>query len=211
MEEPKPSETEKKPQDPVEDPNLNPDPKESGKAVNGDGERGGVAVGSESEADQSTSRSPSGSKKSVRWSPELVSESTYNSTSSDGSNPYVTSSPANSSSAASSSSFSLKGAYLRVEYVFSIICVCIRVCVNVLDFLYTETVSSVRNVLGRWGKSVGETTKEAEDLARNTWQHCELRFLFRLLLWSYSDYGMNLIWLNLDFLDFKCPVSICVN
>ncbi|EXC09733.1 hypothetical protein L484_019831 [Morus notabilis] len=136
MEKPKPSETEKKPPDPVEDSNLNPDPKESGKAVNGDGERGGLAVGSESEADQSTNRSPSGSKKSVRWSPELVSESTYNITSSDGSNPYVASSPANSSS-----------------------------------FSFNETVSSVRNVLGRWGKRVGEATKEAEDLARNTWQH----------------------------------------
>lgn len=116
MEEAKPSETEKRRQNPAEDPN--PDPKDASKAASG-----GLESGSESQGDQSANRSPPpGSKKSVRWSPELVSESTYTNT--------------------SSSSFSFK-----------------------------ETVSSVRNVLGRWGKSVGEATKEAEDLARSTWQH----------------------------------------
>ncbi|KAF5747333.1 GLABRA2 expression modulator [Tripterygium wilfordii] len=30
---------------------------------------------------------------------------------------------------------------------------------------------SVRDTLGRWGKRVGEATKKAEDLSRNTWQH----------------------------------------
>ncbi|KAJ6843353.1 GEM-like protein 1 [Iris pallida] len=33
------------------------------------------------------------------------------------------------------------------------------------------TVETVKNVLGRWGKKVGETTKKAEDLGRNVWQH----------------------------------------
>jgi hypothetical protein len=31
---------------------------------------------------------------------------------------------------------------------------------------------TVRNVLGRWGRKVGEATKKAETLAGNTWQHC---------------------------------------
>ncbi|KAF7129409.1 hypothetical protein RHSIM_Rhsim10G0171300 [Rhododendron simsii] len=39
-----------------------------------------------------------------------------------------------------------------------------------------DSVSTVRNVLGRWGKKVGEATKKAEDLAGNTWQHSKLAF-----------------------------------
>lgn len=34
-----------------------------------------------------------------------------------------------------------------------------------------DTMDTVRNVLGRWGRRVGEATKKAEDLAGNTWQH----------------------------------------
>nr|CAD1826962.1 unnamed protein product [Ananas comosus var. bracteatus] len=34
-----------------------------------------------------------------------------------------------------------------------------------------STVDTVKNALARWGKKVGETTKKAEDLSRNTWQH----------------------------------------
>lgn len=34
-------------------------------------------------------------------------------------------------------------------------------------------MESVKGVLGRWGKKVGEATKKAEDLAGNTWQHCK--------------------------------------
>ncbi|KAA8546745.1 hypothetical protein F0562_003174 [Nyssa sinensis] len=34
-----------------------------------------------------------------------------------------------------------------------------------------NTMGNVRDVLGRWGKKVGEVTKKAEDLAGNTWQH----------------------------------------
>lgn len=32
-------------------------------------------------------------------------------------------------------------------------------------------METVKNVLGRWGKKVGEATKMAEDLAGNVWQH----------------------------------------
>ncbi|KAF6165558.1 hypothetical protein GIB67_006448 [Kingdonia uniflora] len=35
-----------------------------------------------------------------------------------------------------------------------------------------NTMNSVRDVLGKWGKKVGETSKKAEDLAGNMWQHC---------------------------------------
>ncbi|XP_068642485.1 GEM-like protein 1 [Aristolochia californica] len=34
-----------------------------------------------------------------------------------------------------------------------------------------NTMESVRDVLGRWGKKVGEASKKAEDLAGNVWQH----------------------------------------
>ncbi|XP_015057279.1 GLABRA2 expression modulator-like isoform X1 [Solanum pennellii] len=32
-------------------------------------------------------------------------------------------------------------------------------------------MENVKDVLGRWGKKVGEATKKAEDIAGNTWQH----------------------------------------
>ncbi|KAF9622988.1 hypothetical protein IFM89_035703 [Coptis chinensis] len=34
-----------------------------------------------------------------------------------------------------------------------------------------NTVSTVKDVLGKWGKKVGESTKQAEVLAGNVWQH----------------------------------------
>ncbi|KAG2720142.1 hypothetical protein I3843_02G015800 [Carya illinoinensis] len=39
------------------------------------------------------------------------------------------------------------------------------------SFSFKDKMENVRNVLGRWGKKVGEATKKAEDLAGNTWQH----------------------------------------
>lgn len=42
----------------------------------------------------------------------------------------------------------------------------------------SDSVESVRGVLGRWGKKVGEATKKAEVLAGNTWQHREFPFIF---------------------------------
>ncbi|XP_038694656.1 putative GEM-like protein 3 isoform X1 [Tripterygium wilfordii] len=79
-------------------------------------------------------------RKSVSWSPELVSESAAPNTHSrnviDESSSYVSFSPAPDSS-----------------------------------FSFKETVVSVRDTLGRWGKRVVEATKKAEDLSRNTWQH----------------------------------------
>ncbi|KAB1998398.1 hypothetical protein ES319_D12G086100v1 [Gossypium barbadense] len=36
---------------------------------------------------------------------------------------------------------------------------------------FKETMDTLRDVLGRWTKKVGEATRKAEDLAGNTWQH----------------------------------------
>ncbi|PIA46501.1 hypothetical protein AQUCO_01500209v1 [Aquilegia coerulea] len=36
---------------------------------------------------------------------------------------------------------------------------------------FKNTVSTVKDVLGKWGKKVGETTKKGQDLAGNVWQH----------------------------------------
>jgi len=44
--------------------------------------------------------------------------------------------------------------------------------------LWAETMVTVRNVLGRWGRKVGEATRKAESLAGNTWQHCKFSLLF---------------------------------
>ncbi|XP_006346745.1 GLABRA2 expression modulator-like [Solanum tuberosum] len=42
---------------------------------------------------------------------------------------------------------------------------------NSSSFNVKDTMESVKGVLGRWGKRVGEATKKAEDFAGNTWQH----------------------------------------
>ncbi|KAL2531317.1 GLABRA2 expression modulator [Abeliophyllum distichum] len=39
------------------------------------------------------------------------------------------------------------------------------------SFNFKSTMENVKDVLGRWGKKVGEATRKAEDLAGNTWQH----------------------------------------
>lgn len=51
-------------------------------------------------------------------------------------------------------------------------------------FWITETMGSVKDVLGKWGKKVGEATRKAEDLAGNTWQHCE-HFSFAFLVLAF--------------------------
>ncbi|KFK30400.1 hypothetical protein AALP_AA7G256200 [Arabis alpina] len=96
---------------------------------------------------QTPTRSGSGSRKSVHWNPDLVSESpapdhkvlsssSSSSSVSTGSNPYIARSPAETTDA------SLK-----------------------------DTMETVKGVLGRWGRRVGEAAMKAESLAGNTWQH----------------------------------------
>ncbi|KAH1047608.1 hypothetical protein J1N35_038392 [Gossypium stocksii] len=95
-----------------------------------------------------TEQSPS-RRKSVHWSPELVSNSPPADHGSpkltpNRSNPYITHTPA-----AESSSNSFK-----------------------------EKMDIVKDVLGRWGKKVEEATRKAEDLAENTWQHLKTNSSF---------------------------------
>ncbi|KAM7519717.1 hypothetical protein LguiB_018679 [Lonicera macranthoides] len=105
---------------------------------------GGQQVNGEDDKSGAASTPTSRAKKSVSWSEELVMESSSYSRSMPPSTDDYRSNPyvAYSTSPSDSSSFNFK-----------------------------DTVSSVRDVLGRWGKKVGEATKAAEDLAGNTWQH----------------------------------------
>ncbi|OIV94490.1 hypothetical protein TanjilG_25552 [Lupinus angustifolius] len=84
-------------------------------------------------------------KKSVHWSPDLVTEPAFDSTPKESqSNPEIYSSLSSSPSSLSSSDSSSS---------------------------VSEKVDIVKNVLGRWGKKLGEATRKAETLAGNTWQH----------------------------------------
>ncbi|XWS45000.1 hypothetical protein CRYUN_Cryun15aG0098200 [Craigia yunnanensis] len=155
------SKTETEPQSsstkyPAQEPNLKADPKDSDPAMDAEGfvmvptsepekkEEKETQNPKESQIqnEQSPNRSPSGSRKSVHWSPELISESPpadHSATMSapNVSNPYVAHVPASESSSIS----------------------------------FKEKMDTVRDVLGRWGRKVGEATRKAEDLAGNTWQH----------------------------------------
>lgn len=117
MEQPKPEpETEHATQAPVQDPNQKPDPKEESHAPNGDGKWTSFVMESESQNETQNEPSPnriasSGSRKSVHWSPELVTESSAMSSPHE-SNPYV------STARAPSSSFSLKGIVFSPQRVF---------------------------------------------------------------------------------------------
>ncbi|KAL9274131.1 GLABRA2 expression modulator-like protein [Drosera capensis] len=82
-------------------------------------------------------------QKSVRWSEQLVSENTFVSEEEiDGSDGGGSNPYVSHTSAALPPSTSFK-----------------------------ERMDGVKNVLGRWGRSMREAAKKAEDLAGNTWQH----------------------------------------
>lgn len=123
-----------------------------------------------------TEQSP-GRRKSVHWSPELVSNSPPADHSSTKptpirSNPYITHTPA-----AESSSNSFKGKPSYIDFIFIIFYLKISSYYYFLK-LKTEKMDIVKDVLGRWGKKVEEATRKAEDLAENTWQHCMFYFPF---------------------------------
>ncbi|TXG60119.1 hypothetical protein EZV62_014692 [Acer yangbiense] len=163
----------KKPESPV----LDPNPKSAdAPAPNGDGDNWTTFdIGSESQkietqtqaqsgiqSEQSPNQS-SGSRKSVHWSPELVTEShasknNHNEENTmyvqDRSNPYIV----DRSPAPPESSSSIK-----------------------------DKMATVKDVLGRWGKKVGEATRKAEDLAGNTWQHCEFLFFFLFFGFGFEN------------------------
>ncbi|KAK7250610.1 hypothetical protein RIF29_33149 [Crotalaria pallida] len=98
----------------------------------------GTGSGSHVPVERTASQSDS-MKKSVHWSPDLVTESTF------------VSSPQESRAESRFSYSSLSQSASSI---------------NVM-----ETVVSVRDALGRWGRKVGEATRKAESLAGNTWQH----------------------------------------
>lgn len=158
MEESKAEADQKKSQSPVKEPTHKPDAKDPDPALTGDdfvivpteepekpaetqNRDRSQEEDTQTPGDQTVNRTMSGSKKSVHWNPELVSESSSpdqkNASAPDGANPYVSHSPVPESSA------------LTIK----------------------EKMESVMDVLGRWGKKVGEATRKAEGLAGNTWQH----------------------------------------
>lgn len=53
-------------------------------------------------------------------------------------------------------------------------------------------MDTVRDVLGKFGKKVGEAAKRTEDLAGNMWQHCKPRFILILFVPS-KDVNNNII------------------
>ncbi|RYR65199.1 hypothetical protein Ahy_A03g011166 [Arachis hypogaea] len=97
-------------------------------------------------------------KKSVHWSPELVTESTFVSSPQESRfNPRAYFSPSFSSPPSSTSSQSATTVTFFVCMHASGVCDCYGILFGI-----SETVVTVRNVLGRWGKKVGEATRRAE-------------------------------------------------
>lgn len=52
-------------------------------------------------------------------------------------------------------------------------------------------MGTVRDAIGRWRRKVGEATRKAEDLAGNTWQHCEFYFFQSFLILMISKSVFN--------------------
>ncbi|KAK6923810.1 GRAM domain [Dillenia turbinata] len=148
---------------------LSSDPisSEIDKAANTNGE---ASKGSESQTDQQQPKAAEttsvSARKSVRWSTELVSESP---------------SPSYSSMNDSSPTYVSSGSN---PYVSS-------APIQQNQASFKDTMESVKNVLTRWGKKVGETTKKAGDFAGNTWQHCASQSLESFLLLHSKVCGLT--------------------
>ena len=107
-------------QEPEAEPEPEPNPKDSGQVANGQGNEAGPVKGSESDSQVQTEQSvlrmtPSVTlKKSVRWNPNLVTESTYQA-SPQASRSYLYYSP----------SFSVRGKYDSSECLCTFwLCIC---------------------------------------------------------------------------------------
>lgn len=120
------------------------DPKDSAPGANGDG-NAGVAVNAAQSGQESESLGPEGTTKRT-VSTGSIRKSVHWNPDLVSETTFV-SSPERFRSTSFSSSMS-------------------QTSINVKD-----TLDTVRNVLGRWGRKVGEATKKAETLAGNTWQH----------------------------------------
>jgi hypothetical protein len=101
-------------------------------------------IQSGSSCESPANRMGGSTRKSVHWSPELVSESHANQM--NGSDLNSNNTCVNYSSSANDNNDSLS---VKVK----------------------GTMDTVKDVLGRWGKRAVEASKKAEDLAGNTWQH----------------------------------------
>ena len=55
-----------------------------------------------------------------------------------------------------------------------------------------DSMVNVKDALGRWRKKVGEASKKAEDLAENTWQHCEFLLSFFISL-SFCYFCLDML------------------
>ncbi|XP_028769362.1 GLABRA2 expression modulator [Neltuma alba] len=128
----------------VPEPESKSDPKDSAPGANGDG-NAGIAVNAAHSGSESDSVGPAGTVKRTVSTGSIRKSVHWN--------PDLVSETTFVASPERFRSNSLSSSMSQTS-------------VNVKD-----TLDTVRNVLGRWGKKVGEATKKAETLAGNTWQH----------------------------------------
>lgn len=124
-----------------QEPGPKPDPKPEGGPQQMDGEQKVNSPDTTNDPSVAAAKS----KKSVHWSEDLVEERTMapsSATERDADGSNPYVAYSPAASNSNSSSFNFKG-----------------------------SMESVRDVLGRWGRKVGDATRRAEDLAGNTWQH----------------------------------------
>ncbi|KAI8536380.1 hypothetical protein RHMOL_Rhmol10G0252400 [Rhododendron molle] len=143
--------------DSASDHDGDPKPDPDGNKGNGRGSENGIRNNNEDEHENNNNNNNNNkgtlkSKKSVTWSEELVMES-----------PSLSSATAPSYGSATAAGGRSRGSN---PYVSSSPAPSSSSSATIKD-----SVRTVRDVLGRWGKKVGEATKKAEDLAGNTWQH----------------------------------------
>lgn len=69
----------------------------------------------------------------------------------------------------------------------------------------------MRDVLGRWGKKVGEATRKAEDLAGNTWQHCEFDLVFLIISLALCVFGACLYLLGAQLISIMIPTRLLMS
>lgn len=55
-------------------------------------------------------------------------------------------------------------------------------CFDVYVFVNLETIDTVKDVLGKWGKKAADATKKGQDYAGEVWQHCE--FCYYLIVFD---------------------------
>lgn len=79
--------------------------------------------------------------------------------------------------------------YVAINILNCLVVVC-KQKIECLCFGFSETMGSVKDVLGRWGKKMGEATRKAEDFAGNTWQHCKHSPLLEFFVCVTTSYKL---------------------